>query len=59
VFIAPALHFPIAGKVSGWAEVAGALLVRRPRFGVRNLPVLFQPDRLGVRGALGIVVRFN
>lgn len=54
LFVAPALHFPLAGPVSGWLELAGSVLVHRPRFGVVNLPTLYRPDLLALRGVIGL-----
>jgi hypothetical protein len=59
LFVAPALSFSIVGPLSAWTEVAGVLSLLRPRFGLGNLPLLYQPPQWSVRGALGLAVTFD
>lgn len=59
VFVGPALQVPIAGPVAAWFELVGVVQLIIPRFGVRNLPPLYQPGRLGLRGGLGIMFTFG
>lgn len=59
LFAAPALRFPRHGPVSMWLEVGGYWALRRPTFQVRNLPPLYRPDALAVRGAAGINLQFD
>jgi hypothetical protein len=59
LFVAPAARVPIAGPLSFWLELGVSLGLRRPGFGVQNLPALYRPELFGVRAATSIVLQFD
>jgi hypothetical protein len=59
LFAAPALRVGLAGPLSLWLELGVWIGLRRPSFGVQNLPVLYTPELFGVRGAAGLALHFD
>jgi hypothetical protein len=52
--LAPALRVPLFGPVSAWIELRGLAVLARPRYHVRNLDVLYEPERFAVRAMAGL-----
>lgn len=59
VFVSQALRVPLFGPLSVWFELGAWFALLRPAYGVRNLPLLYRPAALSVRGALGIALHFD
>lgn len=59
LFVAPGLRVRLGGPVWAFADVGAFLGLRRPRFGVRNLPVLYRPAHVSARGGVGLAVQFD
>lgn len=53
------LRYPRHSVIAVFAGVDGLLGLLRPIFGVRNLPALYRPARLAVRGSFGVEVHFD
>jgi hypothetical protein len=52
--LAPALRVPLFGPVSAWIELRGLAALARPRYHVRNLAELYEPERFAVRAMAGL-----
>lgn len=53
------LRYPRRSWIAVFAGLDGVLALSRPRFGIRNLSVLYRPARVSVRGALGVELHFD
>jgi hypothetical protein len=59
LFVSPGMRVQLGGPLWAYLDVGAFLGLRRPRFGVRNLPTLHRPQRFSVRGGLGLALQFD
>ncbi|MET0284857.1 MAG: hypothetical protein ABW352_10315 [Polyangiales bacterium] len=53
------LRYPRQAPIALFVGVEGLGALLRPSFGFRNLPTLYRPARLAVRGTLGVELHFD
>ena len=52
-------RWPRSATVAAVVQLEGSFGVLRPAYGVRNLPLLYRPDRFDVRALLGAELQFD
>ncbi|HEX6241100.1 MAG TPA: hypothetical protein VFZ61_09420 [Polyangiales bacterium] len=58
LFATPGVRVHVVGPWWLFAEVGPWFGLRRPSFGIRNLPTLYRPAVVSVRGSLGLALQF-